>query len=250
VNFSRDGQWVTYVTYPEGNLWRCRIDGREKLQLTSTELSIGAAQWSPDGHQIAIDASDAGSTEQLYVVSADGGAMRRLKVGQYNAINVSWAADGTALAFNDAFEPGQSTVRTVDLKTLNVTDLPDSKGLMSPARSPDGQYLVATTVAGDKLRLFNSGTQTWSDLTTNSIGSFRWSADSKFVYFDNGFSAEQAVYRVRLADQKVEEVASLKDFRRVVTPWTTWFGVTPDGSLLLMRDAGSQEVYALDLEVP
>lgn len=138
----------------------------------------------------------------------------------------------------------------VDLKTLNVTDLPDSWGLMSPARSPDGQYLVATTVAGDKLRLFNSGTQTWSELTTNSIGSFRWSADSKFVYFDNGFSAERAVYRVRLADQKVEEVASLKDFRRVVTPWTTWFGVTPDGSLLLMRDAGSQEVYALDLEVP
>jgi hypothetical protein len=70
------------------------------------------------------------------------------------------------------------------------------------------------------------------------------------VCFDNGFSAEQAVYRVRLADHKVEEIASLKDFRRMVTPWSTWFGVTPDGSLLVIRDAGSQEVYALDLEVP
>jgi hypothetical protein len=141
-------------------------------------------------------------------------------------------------------------VRTVDLKTLNVTDIPESKGLIAPVRSPDGQYLVAASVLGDKLRLFNFATQAWSDLTTNSIGGFRWSSDSKFVYFDNGFSAEQAVYRVRLADHKVEEVARLKDFRRVVTPWSTWFGVTPDGSLLLMRDAGSQEVYALDLEVP
>jgi hypothetical protein len=58
------------------------------------------------------------------------------------------------------------------------------------------------------------------------------------------------VYRVRLAEHKVEQVASLKDFRRVVTPWSTWFGVTPDGSLPRMRGAGSQEVYALDLEVP
>jgi dipeptidyl aminopeptidase/acylaminoacyl peptidase len=90
VNFSRDGQWVSYVSYPEGNLWRCRIDGSDKLQLTSTELAIGSAQWSPDGHQIAVTASEAGSTEQLYVVSADGGAVRSLKVGQYNAVNASW----------------------------------------------------------------------------------------------------------------------------------------------------------------
>jgi hypothetical protein len=45
VNFSRDGQWVSYVSYPEGKLWRCRIDGSDKLQLTSTELAIG----SPSG---------------------------------------------------------------------------------------------------------------------------------------------------------------------------------------------------------
>jgi hypothetical protein len=40
----------------------------------------------------------------------------------------------------------------------------------------------------------------------------------------------------------------LKDFRRVVIPWNTWFGLAPDGSPLLMRDIGTQEVYALDLE--
>jgi hypothetical protein len=51
-----------------------------------------------------------------------------------------------------------------------------------------------------------------------------------------------------LLDQKIEKIVDLKDFRRVVMPWNTWLGLTPDGSPLLMRDTGTQEVYALDLE--
>jgi Tol biopolymer transport system component len=35
VSFSSDGQWVAYVTYPDSALWRSRIDGTRKLQLTS-----------------------------------------------------------------------------------------------------------------------------------------------------------------------------------------------------------------------
>ena len=40
------------------------------------------------------------------------------------------------------------------------------------------------------------------------------------------------------------------EFRRVVTPWISWSGLTPDGSPLLMRDIGTEEVYALDLDAP
>ncbi|HET9308493.1 MAG TPA: hypothetical protein VFO46_20930 [Candidatus Sulfotelmatobacter sp.] len=34
IDFSRDGKWVTYVSYPDSLLWRSRADGTEKLQLT------------------------------------------------------------------------------------------------------------------------------------------------------------------------------------------------------------------------
>ena len=78
----------------------------------------------------------------------------------------------------------------------------------------------------------------------------QWSTDSKYVYFDTGTSAEQAIYRIRLTDHKLEQVASLQNLRRTVLPWVSWMGLTPDGSPLLMRDAGSQEVYALDLDAP
>jgi len=48
----------------------------------------------------------------------------------------------------------------------------------------------------------------------------------------------------------VEQVVSLKDFRRVVAFGFPWIGLTPDGSPLLLRDTGTLEVYALDFEEP
>jgi hypothetical protein len=45
-----------------------------------------------------------------------------------------------------------------------------------------------------------------------------WSADSKYVYFDTGYSTEAAFYRVRISDHAVERLASFKDVRRLVAP--------------------------------
>jgi hypothetical protein len=50
--------------------------------------------------------------------------------------------------------------------------------------------------------------------------------------------------------RSVGHVASFKDVRRVVPPDTTWSGLTLDGSPLLMRDIGTEEVYALAFEAP
>jgi serine/threonine protein kinase len=34
IDYSRDGRWMTYVTQPDGLLWRSRTDGSDRLQLT------------------------------------------------------------------------------------------------------------------------------------------------------------------------------------------------------------------------
>ena len=54
VGVSRDAQWVAYVAYPERTLWRSRVDGSQRLQLTSRPLQVSLPRWSPDGKQIAF----------------------------------------------------------------------------------------------------------------------------------------------------------------------------------------------------
>ena len=62
VDFSRDGQWVTYVTYPEGSLWRSKADGSERLQLTFPPMQVFLPRWSPDQKQIVFSAIDSRQT--------------------------------------------------------------------------------------------------------------------------------------------------------------------------------------------
>jgi serine/threonine protein kinase/Tol biopolymer transport system component len=253
VTFSRDTRWISYVSFPEGNLWRCRSDGSEKLQLTSVPLFVERAVLSPDGTQVAFSALQRGKAEQekLYVVPTAGGPLHQFTVNQFAVQSVSWSAAGDAITFVESeTTPDHAFVRTVDLRTLKVSTLPDSQGRLGATPSPDGRYLVADTVDGQKMMLFDFGKQRWSELVKASIGYKQWSQDSKYVYFDTGYGDDPAFFRVRVADRKLERMVSLKNLRRVVAPFVSWSGLTPDGSPLLMRDTGTQEVYALDFEEP
>ena len=74
VDFSRDGRWICYVAYPEGTLWRSRIDGSERLQLTFPPMEAMVPKWSPDGSQIVFYGIGAGKEQRLYLIAASGGA--------------------------------------------------------------------------------------------------------------------------------------------------------------------------------
>jgi eukaryotic-like serine/threonine-protein kinase len=48
VSFSKDGQWVAYTSYPEGTLWPSKVDGSDRLQLTSAPMQAFLPRWSPE----------------------------------------------------------------------------------------------------------------------------------------------------------------------------------------------------------
>jgi len=50
-----------------------------------------------------------------------------------------------------------------------------------------------------------------------------------------------------IGSNAVEVVADLKDFRPTGY-WDDWMGLDPRDAPLLMRDVGTQDVYALDSE--
>jgi Tol biopolymer transport system component len=251
VSFSPNREWIAYSTFPEGQLWRSRSDGSERLQLTFSQGISFFARWSPDGQEIVYVFARPGEQDQLCVVGKDGGSSRILYQSQ-NVVRPSWRKDGSAIFFQESLRgPEAAEVKLLDLKTGNVSTLPGPKGLVLPVLSPDGRHLAAETADGKKLKLYDLETQAWEELTPGSgVGAIEWSADSDYLYFDNGLSANPTIYRLRVSDHKVELVASLKDFRRVEWGHLPWLGLTPDSDPLVNRDMGSQEVYALDFEAP
>ena len=50
MDFSCDGKWAVYVTYTDGTLWRSKLDGSDRLQLTYPPLRATVPHWSPDGN--------------------------------------------------------------------------------------------------------------------------------------------------------------------------------------------------------
>jgi hypothetical protein len=98
--------------------------------------------------------------------------------------------------------------------------------------------------------LFDFKTQTWTELARGVyFGFMNWSRDGKYVYYLRR-GQEPAVSRVRIPNGKVEEVASLKDMRQTGFRGGVWMGLAPDDSPLVLRDIGTQEVYALDFQAP
>jgi serine/threonine protein kinase/Tol biopolymer transport system component len=246
--FSRDGEWVTYVAFPEGTLWRSKVDGSQRLQLTFRPMFTALPRWSPDGKRIAFMAAEPGKPFKIYLVSADGGSVQQVTMGERNESDPTWSADGSSLAFGRLlpFYAGAGTVaiHSLDLKTRQISTLPGSEGLCCPFYSPAGRYMTALTGDGKKLMLFDSSTQNWTKLTEGNLANIGWSRDGKYFYF-----GRDAVSRVDIIDRKIDEVLGLKNIR-VTGDWGPSLGLAPDNSPLVLRDAGTQEIYALDVDLP
>jgi len=57
-------------------------------------------------------------------------------------------------------------------------------------------------------------------------------------------------FRIRIRDQRLEEIGTLTGVRRAWGIWGPWMGLTPEDSPLFLRDVGSQEIYSVDFREP
>jgi serine/threonine protein kinase/Tol biopolymer transport system component len=259
LDFSRDGKWVTYVSYPDRALWRCRIDGTDRLQLTRAPSLAMIPRWSPDGSQILYSTSLPGKSWKLSLISAQGGVPRPiLSEGEkLNEIDASWSPDGSTVVFGrtegSTGQPLNNAIFLVDLKTSRVSQLPGSDNLFSSRWSPDGRYIAALSPDSSKLLLFDFKTQRWTDVTepVGPYGFPNWSLDGNYLYFDT-LNTRPTFRRVKPGQRHSELLVDLAGFARfgVSSLVGAWSGVSPDGSPLLVRDLSTQEIYALSLDVP
>jgi Tol biopolymer transport system component len=252
LDFSKDGQWVTYVAVPEGTLWRSKLDGTEKLQLTFAPMQAYLPRWAPDGKRIVFQGISAGKPWTMYIIPADGGALEEIKPWPGDP---GWSPDGNSMVFSTAplvFDPGasiKSTIQIMDLRSRQVVTLPDSEGFYAPRWSPDGRYIAALQANSNRLQIFDLSSRKWRQLGDLEAAYPNWSRDSSYIYFRSR-ELKPWLCRFRIADASLERMASLTGLRLTGIFGWLWAGLTPDESPLVLRDIGTQEVYSLDWDAP
>jgi eukaryotic-like serine/threonine-protein kinase len=261
ASVSADGKWVVYTSYPDHMLWRSRPDGSERLQLTYPPLLVEFPQISPDGKKVAFGGFQRDKRDlSLYIVDIEGGVPE--KITQAGAM--AWSPDQRFVAFNFP-APGKHQLEgeflqlwVVELATKKVSSIPNSLGMYWPFW-PESNTLLALQPRRGKVMAYDFGKQSWYEFANAPLGRWAPSPDRKYLYSDWVNQPEKVIVRFRLADKKLETVLDLTELRGLrgvvdeqigaLNP-ATWVGTTPDGSVLLTRDLGSEEIYALKVNWP
>ncbi len=248
VDFSKDGQWVAYTSFPEGILWRCKSDRTDCLQLTYMEGYSVNPRWSPDGKTILFFQMD--GWPRIYTVPADGGTPKLVLPDDPNAQwDPNWSPDGSKIVFGGTAANQAAVIRILDLATHQLSTLPDSQGLYSPRWSSNGLYITGLSSDETRFLVFDLQTQKWTLLGT---GFYSWpvfSRDGNSVYVLRG-GGHSAVVKFRLSDGQPEEIVDLSHFSFTGRFSDSSLSLAPDDSPLLFREAGTSDVYSLDWEAP
>jgi serine/threonine protein kinase/Tol biopolymer transport system component len=250
VSFSKSGQAVAYVSFPEGILWRSNIDGSDRVQLTNPPLTPRLVRLSPDGNQILFVDVGAQGRAVTWIVSSQGGNPHRLLPNDNEPeTDPTWSPDGQKIVFSTSPEIGKdphSVVRVLDLASNTVTTMPESVGLASPRWSPDGHWIVATSSDLLTMKVFDVKTKQWSVVYKGDAAFPSWSKDGRFIYFLR-YVSNPAVLRIPVAGGKAELIADLKDFG-ITGFYGLWMGLDPTDAPMLLHDIATDDVYALTVE--
>ena len=247
--FTRDGQWVAYVLYPQGTLWRSKVDGTEKLQLTYPPKYAMLPRWSPDGKTLVYYEAPDNGPAKMYEVSAAGGTPQALLPNDTRTQqDPNWSPDGNSIVFGGNSADPSAQILVVDQKTEKTTMLPGSQGMFSPRWSPDGKFIVAFSADSTTLLLFEVHDQKWRELARGTLGWPNWSRDGRYVFVLDQ-SGTGIVLKIRVSDGKQESVVDLKNFA-TAGKYNGSLSLAPDDSPILLRNAGTQDVYSLDWQTP
>jgi len=248
--FTKDEQWVAYVTYPEGALWRSKVDGSERRQLTYSPMYPMLPRWSPDGKQIMFfEFERGGKRSRIYVISHDGGTPRELIPSDpSHQVDPNWSPDGSKVVFAGNPSESNSEIKVFEVATGKISTLPGSQSMFSPRWSPDGHYIAAMSADSSRVMLFDFSSGKWNELAQGSFGWLNFSHDGQYLYFLDQ-SGKGAVLKISVGNHQIEKVAEFDGFK-TTGRYRGSLALMPDDSPLLLREAGTQDVYAFDWQAP
>jgi Tol biopolymer transport system component/DNA-binding winged helix-turn-helix (wHTH) protein len=248
---TRDGSWLAWVD-TEGRLWRARSDGSELLQLTPSDLQVFTAHWSPDGSRLALMARAASGAWSIYQVLADGSDLQPLLQSDSNTADPTWSPDGKSIVIGQApdlmgKDAAPRTIQILDVKSHQLTTLPGSRDLFSPRWSPNGRYIAAMSLDQKQLRIYDVASKQWRVLSNRSAADPVWSSDSRWIYADAFMDPGQPVYRVSVADGRLEELGGIENLHSTEFSDLVLCGLFHDGTIAVRARLTTANLFSLDL---
>jgi Tol biopolymer transport system component len=129
-------------------LWRSKLDGNEKMQLTFPPVRAYGPRWSPDDAQIVYTDLQYDPTWKIGLVSRAGGSSQVLLQDDINLGDPNWMPDGKSIVFAKFDRMGKGALHQLDLKTKEVSSISDSEGLFSRILPGTKPFILRITVTG------------------------------------------------------------------------------------------------------
>lgn len=246
LRWSPDGQWIAFTMFVEENGdTLTKLKGKPKGAVWNKPATfIEEMSYRSDGTSGFVKAG----SDQLFIISVDGGTARQLTFAQNDVRTAEWSRDGSSLYFHanledDAdYNPRNSEIYGLELTTGTIKRLTNRQGPdANPKISPDGET-IAYTGYDDRYqgyqvtRLYTMDTngQNIKELAPEfdrDISNIHWSDDGRGIYFSYQDQGDNKIAHVDLSG-KIRELTSQVGGLNLGRPYTSGaYSVTGKGKL-------------------
>ena len=209
-HISPDGSRLAFSSFT-GSGWEIRMFSFDLNRIVSFPRFGGTnltPSWSPDGARLAFSSSRGGSSE-IYVSNQSGGDPHRVTSSRGHDVSPAWnRKTGSEIAFVSG-RTGLPQIYTMGADGTNVQRMTDQGYAVSPAWSPNGQFVVFSWMrhygpgapGSEDIYIMDIASKQWVQLThdggRNDFPS--WAPDGRHIVFQSNRSGSLQIWTM-LAD--------------------------------------------------
>lgn len=207
---SPDGSRLAFSSFT-GSGWEIRMFSFDLNRLVSFPRFAGtnlSPSWAPDGSKLAFSSSRSGDPE-IYIIDQSGGNLRRITDAKGPDVSPVWnRKTGSQIAWVSG-RTGLPQIYIMGSDGTNIQQMTDQGYAVSPAWSPNGQFLVFSWMrhygpgapGSEDIYIMDIVSKQWVQLThdggRNDFPS--WSPDGRHIVFQSSRSGSLQIWTM-LAD--------------------------------------------------